>query len=504
MAAKETLLLRADAGPQIGIGHLMRCLALAQAWQSSGGRATFLSHCPSNNLHHRIKAADIGLIDLNAAHPNPADLSQTLNMLQHYGARWLVLDGYHFDPAYQQAIRTAGYRLMVIDDMAHWSTYHADIILNQNINAGELTYQNDPDTTLLLGTQYILLRPEFLAWRGWQREISEPARNVLVTLGGSDPGNVTLKVIEALRRLTVSGLEVKVIVGPTNPHFRSLQAQSDFGVHGNIHFITNAANIPELMAWADMAVSAGGSTSWELAFMGVPSITLILADNQRAVAEILHKQGIVLNLGWYEHVTSIHMAQTIDYLLQASEIRRGMATAGQNLLDGEGIDRVLMQMRGQKIRLRPVYKGDERLIWRWANDPEVRANSFSSEPIPWEQHQPWFRTQLNDPNCVFYLAINQQDIPIGQIRYNLKGDEAVISVSLDEVFRGQGCGSNIIALASHHLFGNSEVRRIHSYIKTGNEPSIKSFLKAGFKQIETTMIKGQQAIHLTQTNEELK
>ena len=156
------LVFRVDADAGIGMGHLMRCLALAQGAQARGAHITFLSHCETIALRSRVEAAGFVFIPIEHSHPAPGDLPRTLDMLKELAANWVVLDNYYFDSAYQAAIRQAGYRLLAIDDVGHLAEYHADILLNQNIGAEKIRYRCDPDTRFLAGTRYVLLRPEFL------------------------------------------------------------------------------------------------------------------------------------------------------------------------------------------------------------------------------------------------------------------------------------------------------------------------------------------------------
>jgi len=298
------LLIRADANTRIGAGHLMRCFALAQGWQANGGQVTFITACESDGLLRRLRNEGFEVITLEQAYLDSADWERTSQVLAKYSDAWVVLDGYHFDLTYQRQIKESGHPLLVIDDTAHLEHYHADIILNQNINAEQLHYSCDPDTRLLLGTRYVLLRSEFLSWRRWQRTIPKlvVANKVLVTLGGGDPDNQTLKVINALQEVDEDGLEAVVVVGASNPHFEALQNEA-YDSCFPIRLIRNANNMAELMAWADVAVSAGGSTCWELAFMGLPNVILVLADNQRDIAEGLDDLGIAINMGWYAAVS---------------------------------------------------------------------------------------------------------------------------------------------------------------------------------------------------------
>jgi RimJ/RimL family protein N-acetyltransferase len=144
-----------------------------------------------------------------------------------------------------------------------------------------------------------------------------------------------------------------------------------------------------------------------------------------------------------------------------------------------------------------VHKDDCRLLWEWANEPAVREASFSSEPIPWKKHAKWFRTKLKDPLCLFFIALNEDCEPIGQVRYDIDDKEAVISVSLAKEIRGKGYGSQLIRLASERVLDSSEVNEIHAYIKQENKASIHAFVKAGFQEFGTSTIHGRKAIKFT-------
>lgn len=342
------LVIRADAGTDIGSGHLMRCLALGEAWRASGGSVVFLSRCSNPALRGRIERAGFGFVPLERVHPDPADVEATLRKLQEVSGGqehpWLVLDGYHFDSAYQQAVREAGYRLLVIDDTAHLERYHTDVLLNQNIGAERLTYRHDPDTVTLLGTKYALLRSEFLTWRAWRREIPHVARKVMVTLGGSDPENVTSKVMKALQLVDVPRLDAVIVVGPQNPHYRDLTAAARAS-RVSVRVMQDPGNMPELMAWADVAVSAAGSTCWELAFMALPSVLLISAENQRYIAAGLHAAAAALNLGWSAQVTPSGVADALRRLAIDHGGRLRMGRRGRKLVDGAGAARVVSALR---------------------------------------------------------------------------------------------------------------------------------------------------------------
>ncbi|MCK5428741.1 MAG: UDP-2,4-diacetamido-2,4,6-trideoxy-beta-L-altropyranose hydrolase, partial [Anaerolineales bacterium] len=305
----QTLNIRVDAGPQIGTGHLMRCLALAQGWRDSGGSVTFITTCQNNDLLHRIKDQEFNARILKHQYPDPLDWKHTQSMLPDSGNAWIVLDGYHFDEVYQQRIRDAGHPLLVIDDTVHLKHYYADIILNQNLAAEKLSYETEPSTRLLLGTKYALLRKEFLACRRRQTEIPTIGRRLLVSLGGSDSDNHTLKVIHSIQLVDISDLEAIVVIGPSNPHMTELETAIEQSP-ASIRLIRNANNMPDLMTWADMAISSAGTTTWELLFLGIPSLFLILADNQSPIGKQIQSQKAGKTLGWAKDIPTRRLADS--------------------------------------------------------------------------------------------------------------------------------------------------------------------------------------------------
>lgn len=345
------MIIRADGTTQIGTGHIMRCLALAQAWKERGGQVLFISHCESQALENLIIDEGFDLVPIKNPHPHPDDLKITLDILQRYAlcskphasSPWLTLDGYNFTPNYQRQIRETDYRLLVIDDMANLDHYYANIILNQNIHAEQLHYYCELETRLLLGTKYALLRKEFRTWREFKRETPEKARKILVTLGGSDPDNVTLRVIEAIKRLNMPELEVQVVIGPSNPHAEELK-NAVLHAPCSMLLVQNPTNIPKLMAWADLAVSAGGSTCWELSFMGLPFVTVIIAENQEKIALELEQFGAGQNAGWYHLLTEKALANLLRDLIDSSSGRSELCRKGKEVVDGKGALRVVEHM----------------------------------------------------------------------------------------------------------------------------------------------------------------
>lgn len=343
----ETIIVRADASEQIGSGHLMRCLALAQVWQDRGGEAVFASAMASPGPELRLRSEGFETFRLPVEPGSAEDAARTIALARELNAIWMVVDGQHFGAEYQRAIEEAGLKLLFVDDNAHAASYHADIVLNQNLHAHAGLYANrDAGTQLLLGTEYALLRREFLKYRDGKREFPDVGRKVLVTMGGADPNNVTLKVVQALKMMDI-GLEAIVVTGWDNPHFEGLRSVAGDSQTA-IRLEKNVTNMPELMAWADVAVSAGGSTCWELLLLKVPVCIIVKAEIEWGVAEELEKSEIALSLGWWSQVTPAKLARELTELMRDRQRREQMGASGAGLIDGVGGQRVVAAMMSKR------------------------------------------------------------------------------------------------------------------------------------------------------------
>ena len=345
---KKTLLLRADGNERIGTGHLMRSLALAQAWFGCGGAAFFALASPSGAMEGRLKSEGMKTTVLNAKAGTGDDARKTVALARRIGASWIVTDGYAFDADYARRIRTGGVPLAMIDDNGLLERYEADIVINANLYAEETSYRNrDGNVRLLLGGRYALIRGEFQQRRTVRRTFSAKAGRILLTLGGSDPLGLTPAAIRAVRRLEAQDIEVRVIVGPANPNEkRCREEMCSAPFRGSL--ISAAKDMAEQMIWADIAVAASGSTCWEMACLGLPAVLIVTAENQVPIAASLHEAGIAVNLGRPSGTMEARIAASVRKLLSDPERRKSMSRLGRKCIDGRGAERVVhVLMDGQ-------------------------------------------------------------------------------------------------------------------------------------------------------------
>jgi len=338
MTDGRTLLVRCDASVAIGTGHAMRCLALAQAWQDAGGGAVFAIAQATPAVEDRLRRENMEVVRLKADPGSADDAQETAALAMREHAAWVVVDGYCFGANYQATLKAAALKVLFIDDNGHAQHYSADLVLNQNAHAGERFYPSrDPSTRLLLGPRFALLRREFIEWRGWKREIPPLARNVLVTMGGSDPDNVTERVVQAI--LGEPTLRATVVVGGSNPHLPKLRELVAGGPR-DVQLMENVTNMPELMANSDVAISGAGTTSLEMCFLGLPALLIVLASNQRPAAEELNHRGAAIHVGGSAEIQPSTLSAHLTRLVNSRDARKAISERGRELVDGRGAERV--------------------------------------------------------------------------------------------------------------------------------------------------------------------
>jgi|HubBroStandDraft_6_1064221.scaffolds.fasta_scaffold157942_1 UDP-2,4-diacetamido-2,4,6-trideoxy-beta-L-altropyranose hydrolase len=498
LAVPGTILIRADASIAVGTGHVMRCLALAQEWRHKGGSAVFAMSQVTPAVKELLQRESVGVVQVTAELGSADDAREAVAFARENEAFWVVVDGYSFGAEYQEALKVAGLKVLFIDDNGHAAPYSADLVLNQNAYADEALYpRRDASTRLLLGPRFALLRHEFVEWRGWEREIPTVARRVLVTMGGSDPDNLTQKVVEAI--LPEGDFEITIIAGGSNPHLAELRQLVSNSGHA-LRLLENASNMPELMANADVAVAGAGTTTWEMCFLGLPALLIVLADNQQGVADELRKQGIVVHLGRGSDLARSILATQLRSLAGSPAVRREMSQHGRALVDGRGAERVVRAMNRDTLSIRLAEAGDCKLLWEWANDPVVRASAFSSKTIPWEEHVAWFREKLDDPDCRILVALDASAVPMGQIRFNKRGvREADVDIIVDSHLRGLGYGSHLIDLGANWAFSEWDLMRLNAFVKPENVASANAFERADFQPKGAVTVKGQSATHYVRT-----
>ncbi|QLA14921.1 UDP-2,4-diacetamido-2,4,6-trideoxy-beta-L-altropyranose hydrolase [Desulfolutivibrio sulfoxidireducens] len=335
--------VRVDAGERIGIGHLMRCLTIARRLRQCGKQVHFLLTPLPRQIEKLFQSYQFAYKYIHADAASLDDAAQTLSIVKELGASWLIVDGYPFGTEYQKRVYTDFFGLMLIDALGSPQHNYAHILLNPNIYAREEYYTaREPRTKLLLGLEYLPIRPEFTSYTPRQRLASQPLRNVLVSLGGSDPDNVTGAVIQFFMGFPAP-LHCKIVLGPASQHVKMLEKMADSHT-GRFEVLHSPDDIPGLMDWSDVAVLAGGSTVWEAFTMGVPCILLSYADNQLRVAPRLGELEYALYSGHFNGRLPTKFDDDMNAFFHNGDLRASFSARVKKLIDGQGSVRIVTEM----------------------------------------------------------------------------------------------------------------------------------------------------------------
>ncbi len=350
--ADPEVIIRVDASHRIGTGHVMRCLTLADLLREEGTQVTFICREHAGHLCNLVEKQGYAVQRLPHAESEPdigdGEYSQWLGVTQEVDARqtealmqreqekaaWLIVDHYALDNTWERVLRPLVNQIMVIDDLADRS-HDCDLLLDQNL-CQDFQHRYDglvsDDCRLLLGPQYALLRPEFGSARENLRQRDGRVRRLLIFFGGADATNETAKAIDAVTRLGRPDISVDVVLGTSNRYRDEIAAQ--YSGHDNIRFYQQVDNMAQLMADADLAIGAGGTTTWERCFLGLPGIVIAVADNQRPIIGALAREGAVWNLGWHEDVSASDIETALRHALHRPDEVRNMGIQAVAVMAG--------------------------------------------------------------------------------------------------------------------------------------------------------------------------
>ena len=396
---------------------------------------------------------------------------------------WVVVDHYGLDASWEGALRPHTRNLMVIDDLAN-RRHECDLLLDQNFSSGTSERYAGlvrPDCRLLLGPRYALLRPEYAAHRSREARRNGSVGTVFVYFGGSDPHNLTGAALEALSRRSLRHLKVDIVVGVSNTHASQLQRQAAARPGTAIH--GSRPHLADLMSRADLAIGAAGTTTWERMCLGIPSLVVSIAENQRPAAEALAGNGLIQYLGTAHEVGSAELAAAIEKAISGTHDLADQSLRGRLTVDGFGAMRVaecIDPTNRRQLRLRAAQIEDAELFFAWVNDPQVRRQSLKTEAVPWRAHEQWFRSKLDDERSRLFV-LEAKSLAVGQIRFDIEGGEARIDYSLDVQFRGRGWGACLVAMGLEKIC-ERERMVFRAEVKSSNAPSAAVFSRLGFSE----------------------
>lgn len=489
---------RVDASLQIGTGHFMRCLTLADALKQLGARTRFVSRHMPEHLRGMLAARGHefeqltsiprdGLGDLSHSHwlgiSQAADAQDSIKALSDRAWEWLVVDHYALDAQWETALRNTARRILVIDDIAN-RQHDCDVLLDQNLYADmETRYARKvpKHCQLLLGPRYALLRDEFRQLRAQAKPKAGPVKSMFVFFGGVDADNHTGRVIEALAKIDVPGLHVDVVIGALHSCREQVEiqcAQYGFACH------VQTDQMAKLIAAADLAVGAGGSVTWERCCLGLPTLTICVSGNQSEQITDAACEGL-LYAPELKGELSLMVRRHVSALMESCHLRYSISRNGMQAVDGRGVMRVVGSLGCGKVEIRVATPDDSPKLFEWRNHPAIRSVSRSTGLINWESHQKWLASVLADSGKVLLVG-QRQGLPVGVVRFDIRGDEAEVSIYLIPGVKLSGQGQDLLRSAEQWFSSNHpEVYKVCAHVLGGNERSQRLFLDAGY-QVEST------------------
>lgn len=497
------IVFRVDSSIGMGTGHLMRCLTLAHSLKERGLTSCFVCREQPGERSELIHQQGFrcyllpALSQETSASTSPyqlatswqQDVTETCQAIADLHPLAFVIDHYGIDWRWEKALSRAypGTSLLVIDDLANRQHY-CSFLLDQTPNRTRAAYSGLlPEACVCwLGSSYALLRDEFSRP---PRQRAAPATNeawhILVSLGGTDPDNHTLAVLASLARLPPRSpqTEICVVMGKHAPHLSDISAWCQQQQH---QLVIDTQQMVNFMDWAHIAIGAGGVSASERCARGLPSLTLVMAENQRQVTISLAEQGACINLGSCTPFPDAPLRDALLSLLNKREQYADMVSNARAVVDGHGTERVVdalqTELNKNTIRLIPMTPSDSRQLWQWQCEPGNRRY-FRQPAIPsWEEHQEWFNRIKNSHHTRLF-RINWQQQAVGMLRLDFDSStQAEISILLSQVAQGKGIARHALQL----LCGHYTDLDLRAEIHVDNHASRHLFMSCGFQPLDAT------------------
>lgn len=468
---KPRIIFRADGNSQIGLGHVIRSLALADMIKDDFD-CSFIIRNPLQTLKDQILKTCKQLIILDDPEDNISE-AETIVNTKIKSDDIVVLDGYHFNTAYQQVIKNKGCKLICIDDI-HSHHFVADVVINHAGGMQHNDYSISNKTELHLGLSYALLRKPFIEIAKSKVDISIREEAIFICLGGADPNNDTLGIIKQCEK--IKGIEkIYIILGGAYMHHEELMSNIEH-LTVPLEILSNLDDqqMVHYMSKCKMAIVPPSTISYEYLSVGGLLFLKVIADNQKGIIKYFLDEGVALDFEiQFDQVSTI---DKINSLLPSTISKQ------KKYLDGNQPKRFKAIFNYLCLNSRKATLKDCKKYYDWANDPKTRLQSYNSDVIPYDSHEKWFSSRIDDKNSRLYI-ISLFNEDIGQIRFQLQKNEATISYSLDQNHRGKRL-SNLLLKKGIELIKEEfdDSLKIIGFVKNDNIASLKAFRNLNFSE----------------------
>jgi len=485
------VIFRVDASLRMGTGHVMRCLTLAQVLKENGADAEFICRKHKGNLIDKIRLSGFNVhelevfeeteVDNKLAHSHwlgatqQQDADDCIEILKAEKPNWIIVDHYALDEQWQERLKPYYEKLMVIDDLAD-RKHQCDILLDQTFGRQQEDYLafTTKGCELLLGSQYALLRPEFSKWRPYsiKRRSKSEFKQLLINMGGVDVDDFTGQVLDELKTCTLpSDVNITIVMGGSAPHLESVKSKAN-ALPYKTEIKVDVDNMAELMANADMAIGAGGSTAWERCCLGLPTIQIVVADNQIDIAKNLDSINVI-----QLHDSKHQLSKGIDNILFSIN---KMSLASSSIVDGGGASRVAKFITSKEnfvdlFFMRPAELKDVNFAYS-LQTKEIRKYFVNTDIPSMNHHIEWFQKIIDSPiSQLFVLMLGTHQAGVLKVD-NLKSSELEVSIIISPSYSGQGLAKK----ALKGIEGLTPSKVLKAIIHNNNIPSKGLFNRSGY------------------------
>lgn len=501
----KSIFIRVDASLEIGTGHVMRCLTLADALSLQGNKCTFICREHNGNLIRLIEKR--GYIVVRLAAKLEKTISEQKVFLDHSSwlgttqiedstetklklcselIDWMVVDHYALDFNWEQQLKPISKNMLVIDDLAD-RKHFCDLLIDQSLGRKIQDYKDlvPKHCRILTGVPYALLRTEFARLRpqALVRATPKSPVRVLVSMGGFDQSGATLAVLKVL--IKIPKLLIHVLLSSQSAHYSSVVSFCQ--QHINISHNDFSDNVTELMLNSDIAIGGAGATSWERACLGLPCVAIVLAENQAKVSKELNLRGAVVVVE-LEHIAS-SLINAISLIMRDW---KSYHDANIGICDGLGVNRVLIefnrlsQQTQDKVcncHLLPASEKDIELVWMWQNEQTVRRYALNPDIPSWDEHCLWMKEKITSSKDFFYILTTiETEQKVGVVRLDYVEDNRyIVSIYIDPARYGEGIalsGLNMLDAIFPDIY-------IMATVMLDNVASQKLFERAGYQRIDS-------------------
>jgi len=513
------VVFRVDASLQMGTGHVMRCLTLAQVLKENGADVEFICRKHKGSLIDKIRSSgfvahELELfeeadIDTRLAHSHwlgatqRQDVNDCIDILKAEESDWLIVDHYALDEQWQKRLKPYYEKLMVIDDLAD-RKHQCDILLDQTFGRQQEDYLafTTKDCELLLGSQYALLRPEFAEWRPYSlgRRTKPEFKQLLINMGGVDIDNVTENILDKLKLCNLpSDINIIVVMGGSALHLESVKYKA-ITLPYKTEIYVDVDNMAEIMANADIAIGAAGSTTWERCCLGLPTIQIVIAENQLFSAKMLEQYGAVQMVAKINEISQL--------LENSDEWLKGVSVTASKICDGMGVYKVANKLTDCKIILEEfgevelhnyvnLSADDKILAFDMRNHPQIKKWMHCQERISKKTHFEFIKSLESNMDRRYFL-VKQKNIIIGSINFSEIDlhNSVEFGIYTNPFLQLRGSGRLLEAVVSQYAFIELNVNKIKLEVFSSNERAINFYNKCGFEFIDTKKTSQQEIMHM--------